>query len=132
MMETSPLVYDLTIHLAEIVQASSAAITSVTMERRIQSWNPGAEALFGFSAEEALGADLMMIVPPHRMEEALGFYTRVRGGEVFSSAPLQPKRRRVSNPSKWAHQRGGLHALVPRLPLPSIHRSASRSLFLPG
>lgn len=75
---------DLTVHLAEIVHASNAAITSVTMDRRIRSWNPGAEALFGFTVDEALGADLMILVPPDRMEEALGFYSRVRGGEIFS------------------------------------------------
>lgn len=83
-MELDHLSQDPNFHLAEIVNASGAAITSVTMDRRIQSWNPAAEVLFGFTAKEVLGSDSMMIVPPDRMEEALGYHTRVSGGEILN------------------------------------------------
>ncbi len=91
-MDANPLSHDLTNHLAAIVRASNAAITSVTMDRRIQSWNAGATDIFGFSSEEALGSDLMMIVPADRMEEALEDYERVKRGEIFTVETLRRHR----------------------------------------
>jgi PAS domain S-box-containing protein len=70
-------------HCAEIIRASNAAIISVTLECRVQSWNPGAEALFGHSAAETLGHDLMMIVPEDRLAEAVANHARVIAGKTF-------------------------------------------------
>ena len=70
-------------HCAEIIRASNAAIISVTLECRVQSWNPGAEALFGCSAAEALGKDLMIIVPEDRLAEAVANHARVIAGKTF-------------------------------------------------
>jgi PAS domain S-box-containing protein len=74
---------DLNSHCAEIIRASNAAIISVTLECRIESWNPGAEALFGHSAAEALGNDLMIIVPEDRLAEAVANHARVIAGKTF-------------------------------------------------
>jgi PAS domain S-box-containing protein len=75
--------FDLNSHSTEIIRASNAAIISVTLECRVQSWNPGAEALFGYSAAEALGKDLMIIVPEDRLAEAVANHARAIAGKTF-------------------------------------------------
>lgn len=56
--------------LAAIVQSSDDAILSVTPEGRFASWNQGAEGLFGYSAAEILGKEVILLVPPHLFSEA--------------------------------------------------------------
>jgi len=70
-------------HLAAVVASSSEAIKSYSLDGRILSWNPGAERLFGFSALEAVGQSIEILVPPDRREEARGKLEAVRhGGHV--------------------------------------------------
>ena len=71
-------------HLVSLVSSVPAAIMSVSLDRCFLSWNAAAEKIFGFSAQEILGANLMTIVPDDRWEEALGFFARVKQGETFS------------------------------------------------
>lgn len=54
---------------ASIVGASDDAIVSKTLEGRITSWKPAAERIFGYSAQEAIGAFMALIVPPDRADE---------------------------------------------------------------
>jgi len=66
--------------LAAIVDSSSDAICSVSLDGTITSWNAGAEKLYGYTAQEAVGRQTAFIVPPERASEAL-LDSRVRGGE---------------------------------------------------
>ena len=75
---------DLTPYPADIVRASNAAILSVGPDRRIRSWNPAAERLFGYTSDEALGSDLSIVTPKDRIDEALGLHARIMSGERFS------------------------------------------------
>ncbi|MCA9644476.1 MAG: PAS domain S-box protein [Myxococcales bacterium] len=50
--------------LAAIVNAAPDAIASVALDGTIQSWNSGAERIFGYSAEEALGRKIAEVAPP--------------------------------------------------------------------
>jgi two-component system, cell cycle sensor histidine kinase and response regulator CckA len=64
-----------------IVDDSDDAIVSKSMDGYITSWNPGAERLFGFTAEEAIGQSLAIIIPPERMREEAGILASLARGE---------------------------------------------------
>ena len=53
--------------LAQIVQSSEDAITSVALDGTITSWNAAAERIYGFSASEAIGRHISLILPPDRI-----------------------------------------------------------------
>ena len=52
-----------------IVESSDDVILSKTLEGIITSWNKGAERIYGYSAEEAVGQPVSMLVPPERPNE---------------------------------------------------------------
>lgn len=59
--------------LASIVESSQDAIVGATPEGTILSWNGGAERLCGYSAQEAEGRSIALILPPDRAEELQGY-----------------------------------------------------------
>lgn len=67
--------------LAAIIQSSDDAIISKTLDGFIQSWNSGAERLFGYTAEEAIGRHITLIIPSDRIEEERQILDRLRRGE---------------------------------------------------
>ncbi len=73
------------LRLAAIVESSNDAIYSVTLEGVILSWNPGAERIYGFKAEEIGGRDVALIVPPAHMAEFKRLLAIVREGAPVSN-----------------------------------------------
>jgi PAS domain S-box-containing protein len=69
--------------LAAIVQSSDDAIISKTLDGIISSWNPGAQKLFGYPAEEALGKPMTMLIPPDRLHEEREILARLARGETI-------------------------------------------------
>jgi PAS domain S-box-containing protein len=70
-------------HLAAIVRSSDDAIIGKTLEGTITSWNLGAERLYGWTAAEAVGQPISIIVPDNRREELAVIMDRLRrGGRV--------------------------------------------------
>jgi PAS domain S-box-containing protein len=67
--------------LASIVESSSDAIVSKSLDGIIQTWNDAANRLFGYTAEEAVGKPIALIIPPDRAEEEQGIISRIRAGE---------------------------------------------------
>jgi PAS domain S-box-containing protein len=67
--------------LASIVESSDDAIVSKNLDGIVTSWNSGAERLFGYSAEEAIGRPIMMVIPPERHDEEREILARIRRGE---------------------------------------------------
>ncbi len=68
-------------HLAAIVQSSDDAIVSKTLEGIVRSWNRAAERLFGYTAEEAVGQPITLIIPPERVREEQEILEKLRCGE---------------------------------------------------
>jgi PAS domain S-box-containing protein len=72
---------DLTLrHLARVVESSDDAIVSKNLDSIIQSWNRAAERLFGFTAEEAIGKSIRMIIPADRQSEEDVVLAEIRAG----------------------------------------------------
>lgn len=74
-------VNELTARLATIVDSSDDAIVSKTLEGVIISWNRGAEKLFGYTAAEAVGHHITLIIPEDRKAEEDEVLARLRRGE---------------------------------------------------
>ncbi len=68
-------------HLAAIVESSDDAIVSKDLNGIIQSWNPGAERLFGYTAEEAIGRPITIVIPIERHPEETRILSAIRRGE---------------------------------------------------
>jgi PAS domain S-box-containing protein len=70
--------------LAAIVESSDDAIISTDLDGTIRSWNRGAEQLYGYTADEAIGRPVVTILPPARADEEVAILERVRrGGRVL-------------------------------------------------
>jgi PAS domain S-box-containing protein len=70
--------------LAAIIESSDDAILSKDVDGVITSWNPGAERIYGYSAKEAIGRPVSMLIPPHRAGEERRILTRILAGERLS------------------------------------------------
>ncbi len=67
--------------LSAIVNSSDDAIVSKNLDSIITSWNLGAERIFGYTAEEAIGHSVLMLVPEDRHDEEPRILKRLRNGE---------------------------------------------------
>jgi len=67
--------------LAAVVRTSQDAIISKTLDGIITSWNPGAQRLFGYTPEEAIGQPITLIIPPDRHDEERRILQQLRRGE---------------------------------------------------
>jgi PAS domain S-box-containing protein len=67
--------------LAAVVESSHDAIVSKDLDGIITSWNKAAERLFGYAAEEAVGQNILLIIPPGRHDEERAIIERLTRGE---------------------------------------------------
>jgi len=67
--------------LAAIVEGSDDAIISKDLNGVITSWNKGAERIFGYLAEEAIGKSVTILIPPDRLHEEATIIERIKRGE---------------------------------------------------
>jgi PAS domain S-box-containing protein len=79
--------------LAEIVRSSHDGIIGMTPTGRIQTWNPGAERIYGFSAGEAIGKDISLIFPDSLVHEKDILLARTNRGEFIAGFETQRMRK---------------------------------------
>jgi PAS domain S-box-containing protein len=68
--------------LAAIVESSDDAIVSKSLDGIIRSWNRGAETIFGYTAAQAVGQHITLIIPEERRAEEDQVLAKIRRGEV--------------------------------------------------
>ncbi len=67
--------------LAAVVESSDDAIISKDLRGRITSWNAGAERLYGYAADKAIGLSVSILIPPERQDEEPEILQRITRGE---------------------------------------------------
>jgi PAS domain S-box-containing protein len=79
--------------LAALVEYSNDAIIGVDLDARIVAWNPGAERLYGFTAEEAIGQPIGITAPPENRDEAVMLMRRALEGRPVNGHRTVRKRK---------------------------------------
>ncbi|RVD57583.1 PAS domain S-box protein [Mesorhizobium sp. M2D.F.Ca.ET.185.01.1.1] len=80
-------------HLSAIVESSFDAIVSKNLDGFIKTWNQGAERLFGYTADEAVGKHITMLFPPEYQDEEAMIIERIRqGGRVESFETIRRRK----------------------------------------
>src|SRR5690242_3230101 len=72
---------ELRAHLAAIVASSDDAILTKSLAGIITSWNQAAERMYGYSAAEAIGRSVTLIIPTDQPDEFPSIMSRLRRGE---------------------------------------------------
>lgn len=72
---------ELRARLAAVVESSDDAIVSKSLDGIIRTWNKGAERMFGYRAEDAIGKHITLIIPPDRHREEEVILKRLKRGE---------------------------------------------------
>jgi PAS domain S-box-containing protein len=72
---------DTRLRLASIVESSEDAILSIDLHGTITSWNRGAEALYGYAAEEIVGRPIAVLIPPDHQDDVPTIMARFCRGE---------------------------------------------------
>jgi PAS domain S-box-containing protein len=83
--------------LASIVESSGDAISSGTLDGTILTWNQGAEAMYGYTAEEIVGKNASILAPPDCLDEMSQARARARDGGVthYETVRLRKDGRRI-------------------------------------
>lgn len=82
-------------YLAAILEASNDSITSATPEGIVTTWNKGAEALFGYTAEEMVGRSAEVLVPPGMTPVSLYIKWALESGHASYVVPRRRKDGRI-------------------------------------
>lgn len=84
--------------LAAIVQSSQEAIIAKTLDGIITAWNPAAERIYGYTAQEAIGQPVTILIPPEKNEEFASLMSRLERGimiEPFETVRIRKDSRRI-------------------------------------
>ena len=79
--------------LAAIVESSDDAIVSKNLDGVIQTWNKSAERIFGYTAEEAIGKHISLIIPVERLAEEATVLAHIRVGKTVEHFETVRKRK---------------------------------------
>lgn len=79
--------------LSAIVESSHDAIVSKSLDGTILTWNAAAAELFGYSAAEAVGRNISLIIPESRLDEEPQIIARIQRGERVDHFETQRRRK---------------------------------------
>ena len=85
--------------LASIIETSNDAIISKSLDGIIQSWNAAAEQLFGYTAEQAVGQHISLVIPPERIAEEDQIIASLKAGnriEHFETERVRKDGQRIT------------------------------------
>ncbi len=68
--------------LAALVESSNDAIFTKDLDGRVQTWNRGAELMYGYAADEIVGRSVSLLVPPGYPDEINGILAKIKDGEL--------------------------------------------------
>jgi PAS domain S-box-containing protein len=69
------------LRLSALVQSADDAIIGKTIDGVVETWNPGAERLYGYSSADMIGKEMTILLPPDRSDEESQILERIRRGE---------------------------------------------------
>jgi PAS domain S-box-containing protein len=72
---------DNAMRLAAMIQSADDAIVGKTIRGIVQTWNPGAQRLYGYSSEDMVDRDMTILLPPDRSDEEAFILDRIARGE---------------------------------------------------
>jgi PAS domain S-box-containing protein len=84
--------------LTSIIESSDDAIIGKSLDGIVQSWNAAAERLFGYSADQAIGRHISLVIPPERLAEEDDIIASLKAGhriEHFETERLRSDGRRI-------------------------------------
>jgi two-component system cell cycle sensor histidine kinase/response regulator CckA len=79
------LAEEMLVQLAAIVESSQDAIVGTDLKHHINSWNKGAELMYGYSAKEVVGKNISLLTPPDRLEETARIRNELSAGDAIRS-----------------------------------------------
>src|SRR5262249_50587972 len=79
--------------LSAIVSSADDAIISKDLNGIVTSWNPSAQSLFGYTAQEMIGKPIAVLIPPDHADEGPQILTRIRRGERIEHYQTQRVRK---------------------------------------
>ncbi len=79
--------------LAAVVESSEDAIMTLDLDGRIQTWNAGAEAIFGYSASEVIGQPVALLRPPEAADDEAVFKQRISQGQRIQHYETRRRRK---------------------------------------
>ena len=126
---TGPIPVLTEIRLSSIIESSDDAILTKDAEGTITSWNPAAERMYGWTADEAIGQKISIPIPEDRSGEEWRILEQVLGGEqvdhyesdrvhrsgrrIRVSLSISPLNRRDRRDRRRVDHRQGHHLAAP-------------------
>ena len=117
--------------LAAVVESSEDAIVSKTLEGRILTWNSGAEQIFGYTAAEAVGSPITLIIPPDRLSEERLILAQIRHGERvahYETVRMSKSGRRIDISLTISPVKDGTGRIIAPPRLPATYRRESEPI----
>jgi PAS domain S-box-containing protein len=80
------------LHISWVFENTDDAILTKSLDGTLLTWNKGAEKIYGYTAEQAIGQSVFMLVPEHRRQENIRILETVRTGEGLQSLITERRR----------------------------------------